>query len=61
MVILPPWAKDKNDTEIKTWYEIEGKILRQFVEFDKSHVFPIVADPLFCSDLISSVYWTLNR
>ena len=55
--IWKPWAKDANGNEIKTWYTIKDSTLRQYVDFDKNTVFPIVADPIWCGQTISSTYW----
>lgn len=55
--IAKPWAKDANGKEIKTWYIIQGSMLTQYVDFDKNSTFPIVADPTWCLQFISSTSW----
>ena len=52
-----PWAKDVNGKDLKTSYSVEnGNILRQKIEL-KDAVFPVVADPIWCGNQISSVQW----
>jgi Protein of unknown function (DUF2599) len=52
-----PWAKDVNGKDLKTNYLIEnGNILRQKIDL-KNAVFPVVADPMWCGNQISSVQW----
>jgi Protein of unknown function (DUF2599) len=60
LVIAKPWAKDANGIDLKTSYSIvSGNILRQKIEL-KGAVFPVVADPLWCGDQISSTSWFWN-
>ncbi len=44
-IVDPAWAKDANGKSVNTNYKVEGNELTQYVEFDSSSVFPIVADP----------------
>lgn len=40
-----PWAKDANGKSIETHYEVRGSSVVQFVDFDESTAFPVIADP----------------
>ena len=39
------WAKDANGELVKTFYEINGNVLTQVVNFSAENAFPIIADP----------------
>lgn len=41
----PAWAKDANNKDVPTHYEIIGTSLIQIVDFDENTAFPVVADP----------------
>lgn len=57
MLILKPWAKDADDQDLVTWYEIvNNSILRQRIDF-KNAKFPVTADPTWCGDIIKSSKW----
>ncbi len=45
--IEPAWAKDANGNAVETYYEIDGSIIRQYVNFTEESSFPIVADPAY--------------
>jgi Protein of unknown function (DUF2599) len=55
--ILKPWAVDANQKQLKTWYTVSGNSLIQNIDF-KEAIFPVLADPLWCGDVVSSVKWT---
>lgn len=55
--ILKPWAIDTNQKELKTWYTVSGSNLIQNIDFSNA-VFPIIADPLWCGNVASSVQWS---
>lgn len=44
-IIDAPWAKDKNGTDINTYYVVKGNEIIQYVDFNESTAFPVVADP----------------
>jgi|GEM_PF-7113534 hypothetical protein len=55
-----PWAVDANKKDLKTWYTVEnGNTLRQHINLENA-AFPVVADPLWCGNAISTVNW-INR
>lgn len=55
---LPPWAVDKNGKKVPTHFEIRDNILIQIVEHLSLNVeYPVVADPYWGYDLISSWSW----
>ncbi len=61
VIIVKPWAKDANNKELKTWYSIaNGNALRQYIDF-KGASFPIVSDPLWCSDVVNDVKWVYRN
>jgi len=56
--IAPPWAVDSEGNEVDTSFHIEdGDTLVQTVRHDKNTAYPVVADPMWGKDLISSVKW----
>lgn len=58
LTVAPPWAKDKNGQDLKTYYTVEqGNILRQYVKFDNNTAFPIMADPIWCGNSIDRTSW----
>ena len=52
-----PWAKDARGRSVPTWYEIKGNVVTQVVAPGPGATYPIVADPWFGKDLISSASW----
>lgn len=58
-VILKPWAKDSNGIDLNTYYEINGTNLVQKIDMNNA-VFPVIADPIFCSKFYDSIEW-VNR
>lgn len=57
LIIGKPWAKDANNKDLKTSYSIvDNKILRQTID-TKNAVFPVVADPIWCGNAVSSTTW----
>jgi len=56
--VLPPWAVDAKDKQLKTWYTIESKgtVLRQNIDL-KGASFPVIADPAWCGNTVQDVYW----
>lgn len=57
-MILTPWAKDANGSNIPTRYTIEpNNTIRQYIDFDENSKFPIIADPVWCGALISYTNW----
>ncbi|TCI42855.1 DUF2599 domain-containing protein [Exiguobacterium sp. SH3S2] len=48
-----PWAKDSNGNEVETYYEIKDQQLIQHIDYEGTD-YPLVADPLFCSDTIDN-------
>jgi hypothetical protein len=53
--ILPPWAKDAEGKDIKTWYTLDGNILTQHIDTTNA-IYPILADPVYCSQYANSVW-----
>jgi len=46
-IISPPWAKDANGKEVKTYFKIRNNTLIQVVEHKVSGIaYPVVADPV---------------
>jgi Protein of unknown function (DUF2599) len=57
MVILKPWAKDANNKDLKTWYEIiDNSTIRQRIDLNKA-AFPVVADPIWCGKSYFKLEW----
>lgn len=54
--ILKPWARDKNNKELQTYYEVEKTQIVQYINLENAE-FPVTADPLFCGEVASSVSW----
>ncbi len=44
-IIDAPWAKDKNGKDINTYYVVKGNEIIQYIDFNESTAFPVVADP----------------
>lgn len=64
MIIGSPWAKDANNKDLNTYYEIvDNNTLRQYIDFDENTAFPVSADPAWCGryigyqEAVSSVKW----
>lgn len=56
--IAPPWAVDANGSEVETSFRIDdGDTLVQTVKHGVGTSYPVVADPMWGKDLISSVKW----
>ncbi len=55
--VAPAWAVDANGAAVPTHYEVDGSTITQVVEHSSEVVYPVVADPLWGTDLISSVGW----
>ena len=53
--ILPPWAKDAKGNDMKTWYALNGNTLIQHIDTTNA-VYPILADPVYCSQYANSVW-----
>ncbi len=53
--ILPPWAKDTEGKDIKTWFSLKGQTLTQHIDTTNA-VYPILADPTLCSQYANSVW-----
>lgn len=58
--VAPAWAVDANGNEVDTYYEVVGNVLRQIVNHHEGVAYPVVADPLWGTDLIQSATW-INR
>lgn len=60
--ILPAWAKDSKNKDLKTWYTIENKgtVLRQNIDLSGAS-FPVLADPAWCGNTITDVYWVTGN
>ena len=58
--VAKPWARDANGTELRTYYTVSGSNLRQTIE-TKDAVFPVVADPGYCSQYIVSNDYVLRN
>lgn len=56
MFILKPWARDKNNKELQTYYEVEDKQIVQYINLDNAE-FPVTADPTWCGDYFTDVKW----
>ena len=56
-LIAKPWAKSADGKELPTTYEVVGNnILRQKIDL-KEAIFPVVADPIWCGNAVSSTSW----
>lgn len=53
--ILPPWAKDAEGKDTKTWFSLKGQTLTQHIDTINA-VYPILADPVYCSQYANSVW-----
>ena len=59
--LAPAWAKDALGAELPTHYEINGPTVTQVVDIsDPAIVYPVVADPWWGQNLISSAKWVLR-
>lgn len=56
LTILKPWARDKNNKDLQTYYEVEDKLIVQYINFDGAE-FPITADPTWCGSAIQKTDW----
>lgn len=56
LIILKPWAKDKDNKDLQTYYEVEDKQIVQYINFENA-VFPISADPTWCGGQIQHSRW----
>lgn len=56
IAILKPWARDANNKELKTWYEVVDSGLRQQIDLSEA-VFPVLADPLWCGNFFEKHEW----
>ena len=54
--ILPPWAKDAEGKDIKTWFSLKGQTLTQHIDTTNA-VYPILADPVYCSQYVAWSGW----
>ena len=54
--ILPPWAKDAEGKDIKTWYTLNGNTLIQHIDTTNA-VYPILADPVYCLQYVAWSGW----
>ncbi|RLP75937.1 hypothetical protein D9V32_07170 [Mycetocola tolaasinivorans] len=52
LIVPAPWAIDEAGTAVPTSYEVRGSDLIQHVNFDSTHRFPIIADPVWFVPLI---------
>jgi len=48
-VLAKPWAVDAEGKPVKTRYELQGNLLRQVVSPSSQSVYPITADPTYCT------------
>jgi hypothetical protein len=55
-LILPPWAKDANGKNLLTKFTINDNVLTQHID-TKNAIFPVTADPTWCGNIISSIWW----
>lgn len=54
--VAPPWAKDANGVDVPTRYEVDGLSITQVVDHTTSqYAYPIVADPIWGTNLFTSV------
>lgn len=53
VLIGAPWAKDSKGQAVQTSYEIKDNQLIQHINYEGED-YPLVADPLFCSDTIDN-------
>lgn len=58
--VAPAWAVDANGIPVATRYEISANVLTQVVEHSEGVAYPVVADPLWGTDLIQRASW-INR
>lgn len=58
--VAPAWAVDAEGKTVPTWYEIEGSRITQVVAHDDKVSYPVVADPLWGTNLIQSASWILR-
>lgn len=61
-IVDPAWAKDAHGESVNTTYKVEGNELTQYVEFDSSSAFPIVADPNWVkiTRCVGSLSWMIG-
>lgn len=61
-IVDPAWVKDANGKSVNTNYKVEGNELTQYVEFDSSSAFPIVADPNWgkITRCVGSLSWMIG-
>lgn len=61
-IVDPAWAKDANGESVNTTYKVDGNELTQYVEFDSSSAFPIVADPNWgkITRCVGSLSWMIG-
>ncbi len=58
--VSQPWAKDANDTPIKTYFTTDGQTLTQHVIHNVAGVvYPVTADPFWLS--LPVLYWVIQR
>jgi Protein of unknown function (DUF2599) len=56
LTILKPWARDKNGKELQTYYEVEDKLIVQFINYEGAE-FPVTADPTWCGNSYYKLEW----
>ncbi|MCY9339954.1 hypothetical protein MOF28_16575 [Bacillus haynesii] len=44
-IFSPAWAKDANQKDVPTHFEVKGNSLIQVIDFDENTAFPVIADP----------------
>lgn len=57
--IAPAWAVDAEGAQVPTRFKIEGETVTQIVDHE-GFEYPVVADPMWGTDLIKSASW-INR
>ena len=60
LIILKPWAKDKNNKDLQTYYEVEDKQIVQYINLDDAE-FPVTADPTWCGNQIEYSRWEYKK
>ena len=58
--IAKPWARDKNNKELPTYYSVNNDTLTQHIDYANA-VFPVSADPAWCGAAVDKTYWQSDK
>lgn len=59
--VAPAWAIDANGEDVRTYFEIDGNTLVQYVEHRGGSAYPIVADPWVGGTYLESYQWLTSH